>query len=51
MLKNLLKKLCVMCTAATLLLSCIGAPSVFAAAKTETVAEINGWKLIMYSDN
>ena len=51
MLKKMMKKVCVMLTAATVLLSCIGAPSVFAAATTETVAEINGWKLIMYSGN
>lgn len=50
MLKKLLKKLCVMCTAATLLLSCIGVPSVFAET-SETVEEINGWKFIMNSGN
>ncbi|MCI5970541.1 MAG: hypothetical protein MRZ29_05270 [Oscillospiraceae bacterium] len=51
MLKNLLKKLCAMCVMLTLIISCICVPSAFAAATTETVAEINGWKLIMYSGN
>lgn len=40
-----------MCVVMTLVLSCVCVPVAFAAAKTETVGEINGWKLIMYSGN